>query len=183
MQKGRSFKFAWSVPFSHRCAKLKKQKNSTTIIIIIILLLALQRNVHIINECYFTVSTWSQKRVFVMVLSAIWCKKVICDSRVETPEPALLYSVCCFINSKQPVGIWPDFILCVCVTHFAKEGRRSVDKKKAHSERPEAACCKNRDISTSPVNGSARTPNESGWKSVPRIFACVIIDQPRLKGV
>lgn len=111
-------------------------------------------------------------------------KKVVCDSRVETPEPALLYSVCCFINSEQPVGIWPDFILCVCVTHFAKEGRRSVGKKKRpHSERPEAACCKNRDISTSPVNGSARTAYESGWKSVPRIFACVIIDQPRLKGV
>lgn len=129
MQKGRSFKFAWSVPFSHRCAKLKKQKkNSTT--------LALQRNFHIINECYFTVSTWSQKRVFVMVLSALLCKKVVCDSRVETPEPALLYSVCCFINSEQPVGIWPDFILCVCVTHFAKEGRRSVDKKRPTQKDP-----------------------------------------------
>lgn len=79
---------------------------------------------------------WSQMKVFVMVLGPLLCKKSSVTHELKRPDPALLYSVCCFINSEQPVEIWPDFILCVSVTHFVKEGRRSVDKKKPTQKDP-----------------------------------------------
>lgn len=114
--------------FTQMCQIDKKQKNSTTF--------ALQRNFHIYKWMLFHCRHVKSKESLCYGFKCTFVHKVARDSRVEMPEPALLYSVCCFTNSEQPVGIWPDFILCVCVTHFAKEGRRSVGKKRPTQKDP-----------------------------------------------
>lgn len=56
-------------------------------------------------------------------MHTVW--EVSGDSQVKTARPVLLYIVQYFVNIVHSLEIWPDIMLCVCVTHFSK-GRKKV---------------------------------------------------------
>lgn len=149
MQKG-SFRFAWNVPFFQQtCWWISRRAFKKWI-----------------SWPMFTVGTHMTSgsvparavgAVFVSASEHTCVWKASGDSQVKTTKSVLLYIVQYFINSEHSLGIWSDFILCVCVTHSAK-GRKKVCRQNGTlSYRCLGLCaCKNQDLSASSVNVCAR---------------------------
>lgn len=158
MQKGKTLEFAWNVQFfKQMCQCITKTKGCLSSKYICCV--KLEFLAHIAVEIY-VISYSIRTRIFKSKLFLYWWVSAYCcvwevsgDSQIKTAKPVLLYIVQYFINSVHSPEIWPDIMLCVCVTHFAK-GRKKVCRQNGTlSYRCLGQCtCKNQDMSASLVN-------------------------------